>query len=375
MSQAARFGKVFIAKAANASARTAAFPTFRRAGVRMTALSSPINLASVRGMHSSPQLRTAASDTVQQTSTVGDIAASATQSVDPGAVASVGMQVGDLASHGLETMLPVRLTEYVLEFVHVSMGLPWWATIGAVVLGYRLLILPVNAWSQKHMMKTMQVQPEMNRITEHIKTANMKHDYMSSAKYSQELLALRKRADVSLFKPMVGNALQLPFMLMMFGALRDLATIPAAHMDTGGTLWFTNLMAADPYMILPALSAIGTIGSFELQNKLNASVEQSREMKIALRFVAVLGAAITSGFSSSVLLFWVYNTGFTLLQLVLFNAKWFRNLMKIPGVKKVKFVRPPENFLDKMQISKFIGGKSKSGQPSAPQYKEIKRRS
>ncbi|KAJ2356739.1 hypothetical protein GGF43_001882 [Coemansia sp. RSA 2618] len=307
-------------------------------------------------MHTTPQLR----DVASEPAAIGDLAASAAQSVDPGTVASAGMQIGDLAAQGLDTMLPVRLAEYALEFVHVSTGLPWWAAIGAVVIGFRLLILPINAWSQKHMMNAMQSQPEMNRITEQIKAANARRDYMASAKYSHELLAIRKKSNISIFKPMVGTALQLPFMLMMFGALRDLATIPAAHMDTGGALWFTDLMAADPYMILPVISAIGTIGTFELQTKLNASVEQSKEMKMAFRFIAVVGAAVTSGFSSSVLLFWVYNTAFTLVQMLVFSAKPFRKFMGIQAVKKVQFARPPESMLDKLQIKKFIGMKTRS---------------
>ncbi|KAJ2499662.1 hypothetical protein GGH96_003325 [Coemansia sp. RSA 1972] len=350
MSQAAtRFSRAFIARAMNAPSRASTL----QPGTRLCAntINTRLTLAS-RGIHTSPHLR----QSVEPPS-LADIVSGSVHA-DP--VLAGSMQIGDLASHGLTTMLPVRLTEYALEFMHVSTGLPWWAAIGAVVIGYRLLILPVNAWSQKHMMNAMQGQPDMNRITAQIKAANVRRDYMSAAKHSQELIAIRKKLNISVVKPMVGTFLQIPFMMVMFAAVRDLATIPAAHMSTGGALWFTNLMAADPYMILPVISALGTMGTFELQSKLNSSVEQSREMKILFRCIAVLGAAVTSGLSSSVLLFWVYNTAFTVLQILVFSAKPFRRFMGIPDVKKVKFARPPATVLDKLNVKKFVGMKSKN---------------
>ncbi|KAJ2121977.1 hypothetical protein IW147_003780 [Coemansia sp. RSA 720] len=353
MSQATtRFSKAFIARAMNAPVRASAFQTGTR--LRVNTINSRPSLAS-RGIHTSPQLRQS-----HGPPSLTDIVSGSVQTADTATTLSGSMQIGDLASHGLTTMLPVRMTEYALEFMHVSTGLPWWAAIGAVVIGYRLLILPVNAWSQKHMMNAMQGQPEMNRITAQIKAANARRDYMSAAKHSQELIAIRKKLNISVIKPMVGTFLQIPFMMVMFAAVRDLATIPAAHMSTGGALWFTNLMAADPYMILPVISALGTMGTFELQSKLNSSVEQSREMKILFRCIAVLGAAVTSGLSSSVLLFWVYNTAFTVLQILVFSAKPFRRVMGIPDVKKVKFARPPPTVLDKLNVKKLVGMKSKN---------------
>ncbi|KAJ2191889.1 hypothetical protein IW144_005128 [Coemansia sp. RSA 522] len=351
MSQATtRFSRAFIARAMNAPARASALQTGTR--LRINTINTRPTLAS-RSIHTSPHLRQS-----HEPPSLADIVSGGVHATDTALPSA--MQIGDLASHGLTTMFPVRMTEYALEFMHVSTGLPWWAAIGAVVIGYRLLILPVNAWSQKHMMNAMQGQPEMNRITAQIKAANVRRDYMSAAKHSQELIAIRKKLNISVVKPMVGTFLQIPFMMVMFAAVRDLATIPAAHMSTGGALWFTNLMAADPYMILPVISALGTMGTFELQSKLNSSVEQSREMKILFRCIAVLGAAVTSGLSSSVLLFWVYNTAFTVLQILVFSAKPFRSVMGIPDVKKVKFARPPPTVLDKLNVKKLVGMKSKN---------------
>ncbi|KAJ1873442.1 hypothetical protein LPJ55_002297 [Coemansia sp. RSA 990] len=361
---ASNFSRAFIARAARSPLRTLTPKgksfTLQRPDLRMGALDSRVSLASVRSMHTSPQLRT------DKASAVSSVASDAAQSVDPGTVASTGMQIGDVAAHGLTTMLPVQWTEYALEYVHVMSGLPWWGTIGMVVLGYRLLILPINAWSQKHMMRTMKAQPEMNRIMEDIKAANAKKDYITSARHSQELLQIRKRENISMLKPLAGSLLQLPFMLAMFGALRDLATIPATHMDVGGALWFTNLMAADPYMILPIISAAGTIGTIELQSKLNSAVEQSPNTKLAFRVVAVIGAAVTSGFSSSLLLFWIYNTAFTIAQMLLFSTKPFRSFMGIPAIKKVKLARPPPSVLDKLNLTKFVGAKTRT--PSSGPY-------
>ena len=50
---------------------------------------------------------------------------------------------------------------------------------------------------------------------------------------------------------MMGTA---PVFASMFFGLRGMANLPVESLQTGGTLWFTNLAATDPIFLLPILT-------------------------------------------------------------------------------------------------------------------------
>ena len=51
--------------------------------------------------------------------------------------------------------------------------------------------------------------------------------------------------------PMMGTA---PVFASMFFGLRGMANLPVESLQTGGTLWFTNLATTDPIFLLPILT-------------------------------------------------------------------------------------------------------------------------
>ncbi|KAJ1717988.1 hypothetical protein LPJ61_006975, partial [Coemansia biformis] len=186
-------------------------------------------------------------------STVTEAVGSAANMVDPGIATQTAMQIGDLARYGLETSLPTRTMEYFLEYAHVMSGLPWWGTIGVVVVGLRLAMMPLAAWSYKHQMRAAQFQPELTLLTTKLNTAKMQNDVMSTQLYTHELTKLRKKHDLSIFKPMLGNVVQIPFAIIMFLAIGDLVKVPITHMSSSGFFWITDLTQHDPNFILPGV--------------------------------------------------------------------------------------------------------------------------
>ncbi|PIA17199.1 hypothetical protein COEREDRAFT_61166 [Coemansia reversa NRRL 1564] len=379
MSQTARFGRTFIAKAMNSPTRIATLQSktrlsapsglrsdnskmsFRGAAVLrtsrigwgpVTAIELKTGLGSHRGFHTSPQ-RSVEQPSVAE-STIE--AASAVPQTDMSAAAAdTGMQIGDLAQHGLDVVFPVRMAEYLLEYVHVMTGLPWWATIGVVLFSARTLLMPVSIWGHRHMLKSMQAQPEITRIQEKIMAARERKDRMAMVNLTQDMTRTRKRLGVSLIKPVLGNAPSIPIVMCTFLALRDMATNPMSHLDTGGILWFVNLARPDVFYILPVLSALGTIGMIEVNNRLMSATETPRGMRIFIRLAAGMGAYFTSGFSAAVLLLWIFNTTFSLCQSMLFHSKFFCRLMNFPEVKKVKIARPSPSMIDMLELEKLVG--------------------
>lgn len=86
-------------------------------------------------------------------------------------------------------------------------------------------------------------------------------------KYETQILAgdLQKfmtENNVSPIKNLFPVFLQLPFFMSMFLGLRQMANLPVPSMESGGALWFTDLSMADPYYILPMVTAATMYAQF-----------------------------------------------------------------------------------------------------------------
>ncbi|KAJ2367218.1 hypothetical protein IW150_005726, partial [Coemansia sp. RSA 2607] len=346
-------------------------------GTRAVPLVSSI---SVRGIHNSSssgssEASSAAGDAVRESFSENGSRmlsdAFGTQ-FDSGMVAQTAMQIGDLARHGLDTYFPTRMMEYLLEYVHVASGMPWWATIIATVVGVRAVAFPFAARSQRHMVGVNRLKPETQLLMERQRAATQMGDVMASARAAHEMRSIYKRNGVSPWKAMGGNVVMLPFMMGLFFALKDMANLSAiTHMHTGGLWWFTDLAVPDPLYILPALSCIGMMSVIELQSKLNAATEQSKHMVYGMRAAGVLMAYLTCGLPADVFVFWITNNLLSFGQVALFHSKRFKEFMDIPDLDKVQYARKPESMLDKVNIKGLIGKGNDKDKKFVVKHKKI----
>lgn len=58
---------------------------------------------------------------------------------------------------------------------------------------------------------------------------------------------------------------QLPLFVSFFLGIRQMANLPLESMKTGGLLWFPDLTIADPYFLLPMLSAASMLLTVEVE--------------------------------------------------------------------------------------------------------------
>ncbi|KAJ2778112.1 hypothetical protein GGI15_004271 [Coemansia interrupta] len=388
MRQAARFGVAFVVRAGGSLRLTAAAGR-SIAGTQLRTLStgalgSRINVfgsvravplissISTRGMHSSSSNGADAAHEVL-TEAGGKVLsdASGTQ-LDPEMATQAAMQIGDLARHGLDTLLPTRMMEYVLEYVHVTTGMPWWATIIATVVGVRALAFPFAARSQRHMVGVNRLKPETQLLLERQRAASRVGDVMASARAAQEMRSIYKRNGVSPWKGMGGNVVTLPFMMGMFFALKDMAGLSAiTHMHTGGLWWFTDLAVPDPLYILPAVSCMGMMAVMELQTKLNSATEQSKHMVYGMRVAGVAMAYLTCGLPADVFVFWIANNLLSFGQVALFHSKGFKAYMGIPDMDKVQYARKPESMMDKVNLQSLMGKDTGKDKKFVVKHKKI----
>ncbi|KAJ2617637.1 hypothetical protein GGH99_000111 [Coemansia sp. RSA 1285] len=253
-------------------------------------------------------------------------------------VGELTMKIGDLANHGLTTILPTRMFEYLLEYAHVLTGLPWWATIIAVTVAMRGALLPLMISCQREQVRVNNVKPELDALREKAKFAQQRGNTMDSMQSSQLMMNFYKKRGIKPFRAAFGNLTLLPIMIFMFMALRDLTHIPVTYLNTGGALWFTDLSTYDPYFILPAISCVGTMVAMELQSRITSASDMKPGMKIMMRVTGVVAIAFTYKFPACVFIFWTTNNLISIFQSLLFHSKLFRRWANIDAVVKSTYV-------------------------------------
>ncbi|ORX72601.1 hypothetical protein DL89DRAFT_264827 [Linderina pennispora] len=344
MAPASRFGVAYVARALRTSQPLASSAQALRFSKPATmnsfrASSIILNNTRSRSFHSTPMRRNEAVTPAAPSSVVETVAATAPSSVadtvaaaaqtqlDPTPAVQAAMQIGDLAKYGLDTTLPTRLTEYALEFVHVTTGLPWWATIAAVVVAIRAACFPLAVFGQRNVAKLNNHKPELTLIMEEQKRAQAAGDFY-------------KRRGIYPFRGALAGAASAPFMMLA--------------LQTGGLWWFTDLSVMDPTYILPVLSCVGMMGVIELQSRLNSATEQSKQAKILMRCMGVGMAYFTSGLPAGIFTFWVVNNLVSVGQVGIMHTDWFRKKYGVVDITKVKFAREQESIDSQKKSTKFV---------------------
>lgn len=144
-------------------------------------------------------------------------------------------------------------------------------------------------------------QPEMEKLKDEM-DANPNKDPESIKQFQKKYKALMKKHDVNPFLGMITPLSQIPVFLGFFWGLQELAKY-APDYSTEGTLWFTDLSAADPTMALPVISSALMVASVELSG--DAMPENYKEqVKFGMRCLAVAMVPLTMNFSSVRLCDW-----------------------------------------------------------------------
>jgi len=84
----------------------------------------------------------------------------------------------------------------------------------------------------------------------------------------------------SLLLPVV----QFPTFMSMFFALKKIPEVYPEEIATGGILWFHNLAASDPYLILPLISAGSFLAMIESTKETMMASNAEQGLYIASKF-------------------------------------------------------------------------------------------
>jgi YidC/Oxa1 family membrane protein insertase len=234
-----------------------------------------------------------------------------------------------------------------LTYIHQSVPLPWWATIIAVTVGIRVLLLPVVFRSIAHSTKLRKIQPELLQLRDYFSNVQ---DPVARQTYLLAVRDLMRKHEIKFWRGFALPLLQAPIFITMFLSLRHLAnTVPSFH--HGGLLWFTDLAAADPYFLFPALTSLTFLATLELGSDGISTDTQGVIVRNLMRFMGIAMIPLTSGFPMAVHLYWTASNLFSLAQLSILKIPGLKQKLGIPELPAQNKLERPVTFANKSNFS------------------------
>ncbi|OQR95764.1 mitochondrial inner membrane protein OXA1 [Thraustotheca clavata] len=219
----------------------------------------------------------------------------------------------------------------VLDVVHATTGLPWWATIVASTVAVRSMFFPISVMSMKNSARMNIMKPKLDKLQEEIRNAQDAHDPKKMAEFRARAQNLFKEHQVRPFLSFLMPLSQLPIFLGFFWGLQEITKFIPDY-ATDGTLWFENLAEPDPTYALPILSSALMIASMEAGGE-GMPKEYLSQAKMGMRLVALIMVPVATTFQSGVLVYWVTSNTFTLTQTLLLKVPAIRSALGIPTPK------------------------------------------
>lgn len=159
---------------------------------------------------------------------------------------------------------PATIFAHTLESINAISGLGWPATIISFTLGMRLLILPSFIKQTKATIMANNLKDDVNKYQTRIQTFRANNQLIEARQELQEMYTFLRRNNCHPIRTIVLSLLPVPFFMSTFFALRNMARQPIESFLEGGTWWFSNLAESDPLFVLPVLSCVSLLASFEV---------------------------------------------------------------------------------------------------------------
>ncbi|XP_022824538.1 mitochondrial inner membrane protein OXA1L-like [Spodoptera litura] len=270
-----------------------------------------------------------------------------------------------LASLGLGGWSPIGLVQHCLEFLHISLDVPWW---GAIVIGticVRLVMFPLVIISQRNTAVMNNNLPEIQLLQMKMTEARQTGNQLEATRYAQEMVGFMKEKGLNPLKNMLVPLAQAPLFISFFIGLRRMANCPVESMSYGGLAWFTDLTVPDQFFILPLITSATMWATIELGvdgGRLEA--QNMVMMRYFLRAIPIVMIPFTINFPGAILVYWCSSNFISLLQVGLLKVPAVRDYFKIPKLikhtpealpmKKKGFIDGAKDSWTNMKISKEL---------------------
>src|SRR5215208_3876235 len=177
----------------------------------------------------------------------------------------------------------------VLLYFHQTLGAPWWLSIVMLTVIVRSLLFPLTVKQVRSMRAMQDLKPQMDKV------------------YQEQ--------GVNPLGGCLPILVQMPIFIGIFYVIRKFGGTPgrtAPEYDSfthGGILWFQDLSHADPYYILPIISAVTMLAATEITAK-NVDPQQ----RWLMRLLPVGFTIFLLNFPAGLFMYWITSNLVTLVQ-------------------------------------------------------------
>lgn len=273
----------------------------------------------------------------------------------------------------------------LLNWINETAGLPCYAySIMGTTLAFRFLLFPIFAKGQRNSSRMAHCQPEMKKLMEQLDKQKGKVDQAAQLRYTQQIQALFKKYDCSFFGSFLAPLASAPLFMSFFFGLKNAPEIFPELLSTGGMLWFPDLTAPDPYVIMPVLSATTFLLMTEVgKDQMMASdPARGKTMVNVFRALAVAMVPMTMNFNSAVFVYWTTNNSFSLLQSLILKQSFVKKAFGIwdppkpvPGQEPKNIIEEVKNLMNKKEkeVNALAAERIKAHNEIVEQQKKVKK--
>lgn len=228
------------------------------------------------------------------------------------------------ASLGLGGWSPIGLLQLGLEYIHVTLDVPWWATIAISTIIIRTLLTPIVVITQRNAAHMKNSLPEMQETQAKITEARAMGNALEYTQANQELMGLMKRKGFNPIKNMLIPMAQMPIFLSYFIGIRRMVNAPVESLHVGGLLWFTDLTLKDPYYILPLVTCTTLALTIRLGTEVGANMNTTANMtNLVLKLMPIIVFPFIMNFPAATVVYWCSSNLVSLIQVFRIFSTYF----------------------------------------------------
>eukprot|EP00545_Synedropsis_sp_CCMP1620_P007267 CAMPEP_0119004722 /NCGR_PEP_ID=MMETSP1176-20130426/1315_1 /TAXON_ID=265551 /ORGANISM="Synedropsis recta cf, Strain CCMP1620" /LENGTH=410 /DNA_ID=CAMNT_0006956463 /DNA_START=126 /DNA_END=1358 /DNA_ORIENTATION=+ len=226
--------------------------------------------------------------------------------------------VADQAVHGI-------------QFFRETVGVGYAEAIVGTTILVRVALFPLFVKLQRNSARMAHMQPEMKALKTQLDAAGSNVDQDTQVKYGLQMRALFQKYDCNPLSSLVAPLVQMPVFMGMFFGLRKMPEYFSSDLSQEGLFWFTDLTIADPYYILPVVSAMTMLASVEMNKEqmMATNPDQGKIMVNVFRAMSIVMVPAIANFPASLNLYWFINNSITAGQAGLFKTKGIRKMLNI----------------------------------------------
>lgn len=253
---------------------------------------------------------------------------------------------------------PSSYFRMALEGLHIHADIPWWLTIVSATVVLRLALIAVPIMSQRLVAKQSMYRKELDEFKERQEEARREGNNLLVQQIFLEQNAFLKSKDIKMGRQFLVLLANGGVFMTQFFAIKRMIEVNYPGLSTGGTMWFTDLTLADPYYVLPFISA----ATMAIISRVGIEMGQSSDtmpplMRVGMLYgLPVIIFGVSSQFGSGLCVYWCASNAVSLAYSVLFRIDGVRKMLKIPPVVKhdAPKMNPWKELMSNMSASKQV---------------------